>query len=538
MNLKVIYDYMANNDRDEALDNAEAVAKLTIPTIAPKGEKIAERPYTNEGTRAVRSLASALDYGMFPPGTTSFNVQLKDTLRIELEASNPQLLKELIKRLEQRRDEVASSLQRKSAKSRLIASIRRVLIEGTTLFVVMDDRIDVYPLRDIVVERESGVPRIVIARREITADPMKLTDKKPENDKPICTYTLFNFEKGEVWYQSDEWEEQDPTARRIDEPPKEGEEPDPDLPHINIRQAVLAVGEVPDIGDYPEGYAYHYLPLIAFINHLDSGLGEAVAIASWNLLRATPGSPIAQDTDSLKTKKSGDVVVADKEDLEWLNTAVKLGDFAFLAQLRPAILQILNVAFSMGLADRQMTGQPQSATAILEIISDIHKQTQDLGSTLEETMHRPLIAAEMYVFEQRNPLLAGLDIPEGQSAMVNPEALVDIQIISGANALEEQRRERQFILQEFPMLKTLDPALMLDGKKAADMFTARTRMQKNGLYYRLSAEQQAQMAMLAAGGGTNGAKPAEGRREHMLMTAGGPQPPQPPQGAPPAGPSL
>jgi hypothetical protein len=517
MDLRAVYSYMEElgGEHSEALDNAESIAKLTLPGVAPRGTKIEDEPYTNEGTNAVLSRASSLDHGMFPPGATSFSYTLKESAKIAAEQEDQALLTELNTRLEKRRDDVASSLQRKAAKSRMIASFRRLLIEGSTLYVNHADRIDIYPLRDFVVERESGIPRIVICKQEITPDPLEITDQSPKNDKPVCTYTLFNFEKGEVWKQSDAWEgDAAKNAKRIDE----SEDPEE---RINIRQAVLAVGEVPDVGDYPVGYAHHHRRLIAMLNHIDSGLGEGVAIAAWNLLRARPGSPVAADPEGIKSKRSGDVIVADEGDLEWLGAAVKLGDFAFLVGLREVLKDVLAVAFAMQLSNRNYAGQPKSATEIIELVSDIHQQSQDLGSTLEETLHRPLIAAETYLFEQANPILKGMKI-SNDSPLAHPELLADILITSGANALEEQRRERQFILQEFPMLKTLDPMLQINGKKAADMFTARTRMQQNGLYYRLTPEQMVQQQLLAAGAVGGGAQ------------NGGIQPAQPAQPGSPA----
>jgi hypothetical protein len=79
--------------------------------------------------------------------------------------------------------------------------------------------------------------------------------------------------------------------------------------------------------------------------------------------------------------------------------------------------------------------------------------------------------------------------------------------------------------------------LKLDGLKAAHMLTARSRMQANGLFYSLSPKQMLAQQMLANGQMPNG-QPVGGTRDEPMQTAGGMQPKQPEQGAPPVGPGL
>jgi len=530
MNLRTIYESMSKSStRQEALDNADAIARLTLPTLAPKGQIIEERPYTNIGTQAVRSLSSSITKALFPSGAKAFRLDLPpagwDWVK---QKGGDELVAAVRAKLDDREAAITNSLNLKTARSRFAASINRNLVEGTTAFINKFDRIDVYPLRSLCVEREAGFARILILDEEDTPDPAveeaeqdSLKSPSGKNEKgEKHAYTMVNFETGEVWRQ----EGNQRVARRIDggdAKPGSRKKVDP-ATLLNVRQFICAVGEIPDVGDYPCGYAYNYYRQIAIIDNLDASLGEASTIAAWNLLRLKPGSAAARNPTDMKNKKSGDTWVGEKDDAEWLACTNKLGDFGFLAQLRPILASEIEVSFAMRLGARSSDGTVRSATEIIQLIEDLNTQTQDLLTSIEQTLLQPLIESEMFLQEQISPLFP--DLPADVT-----EQLVKVVVVTGANALDEERQEKVLILQMLPAIKALDPFFMVDGEVAAKALTDRKRIGTlSGLYRRATPEEIAAMSAQSGGGG---GQSKEQPRSETIMTPGGPQPPQP---APPS----
>lgn len=521
MNLKKIYESMCeSDDRTEALDNAEAIAKLTLPSLAPKGQKIEERPTTSVGTQAVRSLSSSLTKAMFPPGSRAFRLDLPpaawEWITAQKGAEGVKMTRE---RLDMREKAIVDALNLKTSRSRFASSNRRLIVEGTLGAINRPDRIDLYPLRSLVVEREAGKPRIMAFLDEVTPDPVADNDEQETKaDETVCTYTLANFETGEVWKQ-----EGKKAARQIDPSVKQknrkGDDENPPET-LDIRQFICGSGEIPDVGDYPNGYAYNYQRLFSMLDNIDASLNEAMSIASWNLLRLKPGSAVARDPVSLKKKRSGDPVIADKDDIEWLAIQAKLADFAFIANLRPLLVDEAAKAFLMGISDRIMSADT-SATAVLEIRDELNQQTMDLLTSIEQTILQPLIESEMYLQEQISPLFA--DLPPEVT-----EQIVKVVVITGANAIEKERQERALILQMLPQLMLMDQRLSINGLVAYNALTAsRSIGSLEGLVTRMDDEQYAMLLQAQAGAaGGDKAKPVQGKRTETIQTRGGPQIPQ------------
>lgn len=511
--------------RETALTNADAIARLTLPTLAPRGHKIDERPYTNIGTQAVRSLSSSITKALFPTGAKSFRLDLPPAGWEWVKAqSGEEGVTAMRKRLDEREIAIINALNLKTARSRFAASINRNLVEGTTGFINRHDRIDVYPLRSLCVEREAGKARVLVFDEEYTPDPSveQEVDKTKDKDKgEQHTYTMVNFETGEVYRQSGK----ERVARRVDggdANPNARKKVDPTT-LLNVRQFICAVCEIPDVGDYPDGYAYNYYRQIAMMDNIDASLGEAMTIAAWNLMRLKPGSAAARDPESMKKKKSGDPFIGEEDDVSWLSAEAKLSDFAFIANLRPLLANELSVAFAMQLGARSSDGTVRSATEVLQIIDDLNTQTQDLLTSIEQTLLQPLIESEQYLQEQIAPLFK--DLPPEIT-----EQLIKVVVVTGANALDEERQEKTLILQVLPMLKQLDPFFMVDGQVAAEALTQRKRIGTlTGLFRRATPDEIAVMAAQAGGGSP---QPQDQPRTETMATRGGPQPKQPPPPSP------
>lgn len=500
-NLQATYKVMAGTQRDRYLDNAEAVAKLTFPQLAPKGNIITERPFTSAGTQAIKSLQSFMMKIMFPPGVRWGEYDLPATTwTLIAREVGPQVVEQMMERLEARSTDALMSLKKKRSRSRLSSAIQRNLVEGSTGIFNTHDQIRVYPLRAHVVERESGEVRLAIFMDEITPSPLDVTDPNVRDSRKQLIYTMVDYERMEVWRQTDA------------EPPVRVQQESPD-------QWFVFSAEVPDVDDYAVGYAYNFLRLISQINHAEASLAEAMADAAFNPLGIKTGSPLSFNLDQIRNRRSGDPLVHQEGDIFRVPIGAKLADWQFVVGMRNDDKQELAEVFAQGIKDRPIS-KDTSATAVLEIIDEINTQASDVLTGYAETLQAPLLKSEMAILEMVEPVFP--DIP------VKAADLVDSIVTTGISAIERQRSVQRFV-GVLGGLKQLDESFIVHSKPIADELAKGMMLETEGFYSQADEEDDGGVdAMLAARAGPGAS--ANGTRQETVMTAGGPQPPQ---GAPP-----
>lgn len=485
-------------------DYARQTAMFTLPWLDPELEKSGVDPTSMIGTQCVRSIASSLMKGMFPPGVKSAELDLTPAQWAGIQ-SHPQGGEEAVNiikaRLGERDEDVQRSVTMKTSRSRMAAALRRNVIEGTTGIIVLPDSIRVYPLRSLVVEREAGVVRIAMFCDKYEADPMA------EGEGPDSAYdilTLVDFEKHEVWKQV---KDQDP--QRIDEVGKPAFE-------FTDEQVLIVTGEIPDCEDYAPGYAYHYMRAFRQVNHSERSLGEAQAAAAWNRPRVKPGSAVSMDIRAFFEAPAGTPFLGEEDDVDWLTNTGKLGDWEFVGGLVERKNRELATAFAMGIKDRPASDST-TATEVLTIIDELNTQTHDLIGTYEETLSIPLYRAELAILERISPM-----IPEALEISAAVRQMVRIVVTTGSNAIEKQRAMDKFVNVHLPVVMKLDPTVRANGLPILKRVSSYQRLETDGLYRAASpAEIQ---AMIAAANPQGQQGQAENQpRQETMMTAGGPQ---------------
>lgn len=516
----MIYDELSP-ERAETLDFAEQTAKLTLPTLAPKGDRIYERPWTSKGTAAVRALASATLKIMMPPGVLWGRVDLPPEAWRELrraeqaQETDPGLVQSLRDRIDGRTMDMMHSIKQKNTRSRGASLLLRNLVEGNNAVQNTPMGMRVYPLRSMVCRRnEFSEVDLLLLHETLPADPVAAQTKE-ELKREIHIYTLIDYERDEVWQQVDK------EVMKLDE-----EDP--------IHYWVV-VPERPDIGNYAIPYAYNYLRLIASIDHAESSLAEAMAYCSWNPVGIREGSLLSQDPNQLMKRESSDPLVMQETDIIWPDKANKIGEWGFVAGMRSDDADELAQVFAMGIKDRAISADT-SATAVLEIVDELNTQTQDLLSSLEDTFQRPLLRSENRIQEAISPLFA----PDSKEQGVLGQ-LLRIVVTSGVNAIEKQRTMGRMITQVMPAVQALDQRVIFHGEELLDRLGEGMLIETEGLYETMDPLEIELRKMLAGEPSAfdqMGLPSRNGKtspREETIMTAGGPQPPQPPQGPPPAG---
>jgi hypothetical protein len=478
--------------RERFLQYAEETAELTLPFLEPKGNRISVRPFTQLGAQAVRSLAATVNRITFPPQAKWLKLDLNTRMKSELEQmaiENPeqaiQLAAFLDSRLAEVEDILISDFQILQGRARTSAAMLRNLVENNTGIHIDRESLRIFPLRNLVVFREGGAVRAAVFREEFADDFMTVNADRPESDRSWL-YTLVNYEDDVVWQQQEDRIDGRKPPTRVDSDPV---------------QWFVFVSHVPDIDHYAPSYTWELMGLINELNHVSHSMAQAAAAAAWNVPVIREGS--ALDPQILMNRKPGQPVIANPEDLSWFTSGTKIGDWEFVTRHRVALREELGSTFALGIKDR--VNQSATATEILQVAQELDTHTQDLLTSYEDTLQRPLVGALMHIHGFDSIEAPELDKP------------VTVMITTGTNALQ---RETSFLrtVQTAAAVKQLDPTLQVDGVELMERGAAALQFETSGLFSR--AQPQPEQA------GEPGVNAPESGRA-AAPPPGGPQPRQP-----------
>lgn len=505
INLKNIYGSRTHK-RDRFLDAADRLSKLTLPTLFPKGDMGGDQepfePYTHRGTQAIRSLASQMIKIQMPNGVQWGRVDLPPQQWGVLRNTKPESEASVQKAMQEWSDHALTSLSQKRARSRAAAAIRRNLVEGNTLLVNSKEDIRIFPLRSFVCSRDAGELRWLILQETIEPDPFAGEAKKNMERYTLVRYPVSDRQTGKITEDGGVWQQID-----------DGHMSEADY---DYRQYIVIVPEIPEFDDYAYGYAYHYLRLISQLDHIERSLGEAIFIAAYNRPGIREGSTAALNYSKFVKGKSGEPWIGHEDDFFWITSDTKIGEWSFIASIESILKDELASTFAMGIKDRPV-GSDTSATEILQIVDELNTQTADLLTAMEETFQKPLFESEVVLLERDGGSL----IPEGLSNIGR------VVVTTGTSELARQQSLMRFSTQFLPAMQALDPMRLKINSGAIIQAFEDSMPFDTTAFYEWTPEpppemQAAMDAQVAAD---------EMERTETVMTAGGPQPPQPPQGA-------
>ncbi len=486
--------------RNTFLDDAEEVARLTIPKIEPKGVKIDERPFTASGALAIRSISSFTVKTLMPTGINYVDLSLSKKIDAEVKKElGEDALKDVDARMQKLRDDVIESLREKNVRSRSIPAVRRNIIEGATGAFLDEGGIQFFPLRDLVVRRSKGKVFYAIFQEEEVPDPTEpetitAGSGDDRNRQRKMVHTEVDFINKKVRRQGPD-----------DDAPK-----DIDSEEISAHQYFVFTAEVPDVADYTTGYAENYRPLFNQINLLELSLGQASAAAATVVPVARAGSVFADDPDILRRRRPGEIIAgAVPDDLGFITAGVKINEWSWVANMLAFHRDDLARAFAMGLKDRPLS--EESATKTLAVIDELNEQTADLLSSYDETFLSNLVKAEIHLQNKIAPVFEDLD--------VDIVDITQVDVVTGASAFEIQKSLGKLIERWLPQIRVMDPTMLIDGVVLADKIGSTIPIKTAGMWTKAPMQQ-------GMGGipGQNGV--ASAPREETVLTPGGPQPPQ------------
>lgn len=421
--------------RKKFLDRAEEIAKLTIPSIEPRGLLLSDVAYSHDGAQAIRGLSSSIRRVLMPPNRTWFKLQLTAEVQQQItsavaqsgnnaEATKAQIDLVIRDQMVEGEKKINSYLHRRKVKSRIARAITRNLIEGFNVIRVLKDQVNLLPLRMIAAYRQLGELRFYVLKEEASID-VKSFDAN--NGKATYIYTMIDVVNSEVWQSQNDGE-----AKKVD----------PAIDGGDSRQYIAFNSEMPDTEHYPDSFGYTFLTLFNEIDALVMDLGEAAANAAWAVLGIDPASSLSP-TEVINWK-SGQAYKFSPEQLQWLSSATKLTDFGIVNARLETLQEERRRVFGAGVRDR--APGDVTATQILQEVEELDEQTADLLVNYDETLLVPLATAVAVV----EGILA-FDVPGVESPI---EAIVT----TGNSALQRQVSIGR-MLQAMPIIQNLDPAL-------------------------------------------------------------------------------
>jgi hypothetical protein len=373
----------ASQGRKKFLDRAEEIAKLTIPSIEPRGLPLTDVAYSHDGAQAIRGLSSSIRRVLMPPNRTWFKRQLTTKVQQEVEravagargdveAQLAQINLLIRNEMVQGEKQINAYLHRRKVKARIARAITRNLIEGFNVIRVLTDQINVFPLRLITAYRQHGELKFYILKEEKPIDVRSFGDDSKV--VPGSIYTLIDVVNKEVWQSQN-----DGQAEKVD----------PMVDGGDWRQYVAFNSEMPDTEHYPDSFGYTFLTLFNEIDALVMDLGEAAANAAWAVLGISPESSLT--TTEVTKWRSGQVYKFSPEQLAWLSSATKLTDFGIVNKRLETLQAERRKVFGAGVRER--SPGDVTATQILQEVEELDEQTADLLVNYDETLLVPLATA-------------------------------------------------------------------------------------------------------------------------------------------------
>lgn len=422
-------------ERSEYLDNAEALAVITLPELRVKGsassfsinkvydEKRKGRVaaiYNNAGTLALAGLASTMQAVHFPNQVDWFRLSFDASMEAALirkGITNQQKKDEAIRITSNRVKEKLAQLNYQAAVGRINL---RLLVEDNVLVVVDSEQIRVMPLRSMTCRRYGGKLAWVCYLEQVQKDG---SATELENQ-----YTWIDYQNGEVWQQKESAKQ----ARRVRMSPK---------------QAFVVTSTVPEDTNYVCSFGFRHYGLIYAINNFSFHLHRAAAIASKAIMLIRPESGLT--ADDFADLQGGMALEGDPEAVAWLNAGMAINQWEWVMNYINELKQQLSKGFALDLLSQPYFAQPRSATEVALINQSVDQHVASLAQTTQNTLVKPLVEAVLEVLKQE---------PKNPS---EPDLLEELTpIVTSGTSQFDALVQFQKLLQGFAMAAQFDNTLV------------------------------------------------------------------------------
>ena len=355
--------------RDPYLTRARACAELTIPALMPpEGHNefaTLPEPYQGLGARATVSLASRLMIAMYPPGKSSFKLDVPPEMKMQ--SGSMALDSEVEQGLVLSEKLIGQEIERSQWRRSTNLCLQYLLVTGNCLEVMQpDNTIRIFRLDQYCVSRDmQGIVKEIITEEYLSPEQLPDNAKKfvsaddfSQNRIPL--YTHIKIKPKGVGFDV----YQEINNKVIPDSRGEYEV----LPYNALRYTAV-VGE-----DYGRGKIEEHLPDFRCLDALSKSLIDGASMASRNVTMIRPNAAGGLNLRRKIAKAdNGDIVVGNPEDITMLQFQNNNGMQLCAAEMERQSREV-SQAFLMGAA----TVRDSERTTAFEV----RRMTEELEATL------------------------------------------------------------------------------------------------------------------------------------------------------------
>lgn len=400
-------------DREQYLERAREVSKLTIPHLfPPKGANEATEyptPYQSVGSRGVTNLASKLMLALFPPQAPFFRLDVDDLVYKQIEG-DPQQKQTIEQGLAKIEKAVMDSIESNNDRVAVYEALKHLIVSGNVLLKMSEDGLRTYPLNNYVVKRDpQGKILKIIIKEGISPNtlPEKLRrnigDKLNEETKSLNLYTCVSREKKRFYVH------QEIAKQKVFEKYYDLDK----LPFIALRFNRI------DGMNYGRGHCETFEGDLRSLEGLTRAILEGSSASSKMLFMISPNG--STRASSIAKAPNGAIIEGNAQDVSVLQ-ANKFADFRVGYEMMGRIEQRLQFAFLLN-ASVQRQAERVTATEVQLIANELNDALGGVYGILTTEFQLPYINTKLDMLKQQK-LLPDL-----------PKELVKTKIIVGMEAL-------------------------------------------------------------------------------------------------------
>lgn len=400
-------------DREQYLERAREVAKLTIPHLyPPKGANEATEyptPYQSVGSRGVTNLASKLMLALFPPQAPFFRLDVDDLVYKQIEG-DPQQKQTIEQGLAKIEKAVMDSIENNNDRVAVYEALKHLIVSGNVLLKMSEDGLRTFPLSSYVVKRDpQGKILKIIIKEGISPNTLSeklrrnIGDKLNEENKTLNLFTCITREKKRFYVH------QECAKQKVFEKYYDLDK----LPFIALRFNRI------DGMNYGRGHCETFEGDLRSLEGLTRAILEGSSASSKMLFMIAPNG--STRASSIAKAPNGAIIEGNAQDVSVLQ-ANKFADFRVGYDMMGRIEQRLQFAFLLN-ASVQRQAERVTATEVQLVANELNDALGGVYGILTTEFQLPYINTKLDMLKQQK-LLPNL-----------PKELVKTKIIVGMEAL-------------------------------------------------------------------------------------------------------
>ena len=400
-------------DREQYLERAREVAKLTIPHLyPPTGANEATEyptPYQSVGSRGVTNLASKLMLALFPPQAPFFRLDVDDLVYQQIEG-DPQQKQTIEQGLAKIEKAVMDSIENNNDRVAVYEALKHLIVSGNVLLKMSEDGLRTYPLNNYVVKRDpQGKILKIIIKEGISPNTLSeqlrkaIGSKIDDEHKTLNLYTCIYREK-KRFYVHQECGKQKVFEKYYDLDK---------LPFLALRFNRI------DGANYGRGHCETFEGDLRSLEGLTRAILEGSSASSKMLFMISPNGTTR--ASSIAKAPNGAIIEGNAQDVSVLQ-ANKFADFRVGYEMMGRIEQRLQFAFLLN-ASVQRQAERVTATEVQLVANELNDALGGVYGILTTEFQLPYINTKLDMLKQQK-LLPNL-----------PKELVKTKIIVGMEAL-------------------------------------------------------------------------------------------------------